>query len=73
MNEATVPLPKEFKILLLKILKKGSISQQDVITFSTMIRIGGLEVGIVLTDEQFKEALEAIKPKNMQTTFKNIF
>ncbi len=62
MNETTVPLTKELKILLLKILKKGSISQHEVIIFSTMIRAGGFEMGLILTDEQFKEALEAIKP-----------
>lgn len=52
-------LTKEMKILLLKILKS------DILTLYDAEQIAKL-FPLVLTDEQFKKALEMIKPKNIQ-------
>jgi hypothetical protein len=60
MEVIELPLTKEKKIILLEVLQSGKLTQ------SNAEKIAAGFNSIEFTDEQFKQALEKIKPKNIR-------
>jgi hypothetical protein len=59
-----IPLSKDIKILLLQLLKAGEVTHKQGEELCTYFVDNELiNRDLQLSDEQFKQALEAIKPK----------